>query len=102
MNQRLSRLLEQGWELSEDQKQICRRYNLGTFAAAFALMSEVAKQAEIMDHHPDWSNSYNRLQICLTTHSVGAITLKDIELAEFIECQVQLTFGEPAPDSTEE
>ena len=87
---RLDRLLEQGWELSDDQKKICRDYSFGTFAAAFALMSQVAKQAEIMNHHPDWSNSYNRLQICLTTHSLGAITLKDIELAEFIERQRQL------------
>lgn len=52
-------------------------------------MSQVAERAEAMNHHPDWSNSYNRLKIRLTTHSLGAITIKDIELAEQIEALAQ-------------
>jgi 4a-hydroxytetrahydrobiopterin dehydratase len=55
------------------------------FRQAFAFMTQVAMLAEKVDHHPDWSNVYNRVSIALTTHDAGAITLKDIELARQID-----------------
>ncbi len=54
------------------------------FVAAFGFMSKVALHAEQLDHHPDWSNVYNRVTIDLLTHDVGAITAFDIELARRI------------------
>lgn len=83
--QEMENLLAKGWKLSSDNNRIEREFKLADFATAFSLRSQVAEKAEEMNHHPDWSNSYNRLKIRLTTHSLGAITTKDIELAEQIE-----------------
>ncbi len=55
------------------------------FRQAFAFMAEVALLAEKADHHPEWSNVYNRVNIVLTTHDAGGITFKDIELAKQID-----------------
>ncbi|UOD49627.1 4a-hydroxytetrahydrobiopterin dehydratase [Orrella daihaiensis] len=55
------------------------------FRRAFAFMTEVAMLAEKADHHPEWSNVYNRVSIALTTHDAGGITAKDIELAKQID-----------------
>jgi len=85
----IENLLSQGWMLSKDNNRLERDFQLADFAATFSLMSQVAERAEAMNHHPDWSNSYNRLKIRLTTHSLGAITSKDIELAEQIEALAQ-------------
>lgn len=85
LQEHIDELVERGWILSDDKNQIERAFKLKNFAAAFSLMSQVAEIAEAMNHHPDWSNSYNQLKIRLTTHSLGAITAKDIELAGKIE-----------------
>lgn len=55
------------------------------FRRAFAFMTEVAMLAEKADHHPEWSNVYNRVRILLTTHDAGGITTKDIDLAQQID-----------------
>ncbi len=55
------------------------------FKNAFSFMTEVAKKADTMDHHPDWSNSYNKVGINLSTHSAGGITEIDIKFAKAIE-----------------
>lgn len=70
-----------GWRLSDDGIAIERTYRFGDFSAAFAFMTRVALAAEALDHHPDWSNSYNAVSVRLTTHSAGGLTAKDIELA---------------------
>ncbi|MCS7086789.1 MAG: 4a-hydroxytetrahydrobiopterin dehydratase, partial [Bacteroidia bacterium] len=57
----------------------------GNFSEAWAFMTAVAMEAEKRDHHPDWSNAYNVVEISLRTHSQNRITLKDLELAEAIE-----------------
>lgn len=58
------------------------------FRQAFAFMSEVAMLAEKADHHPEWSNVYNRVSIVLTTHDAGGITAKDIGLAKQIDASL--------------
>jgi len=73
-----------GWALAADQKSIAQSFIFKDFAAAFAFMTRVALLAEKADHHPDWSNSYNRVEISLSTHSAGRVTGKDIALAEAI------------------
>ncbi|XP_052012311.1 pterin-4-alpha-carbinolamine dehydratase 2 isoform X2 [Apodemus sylvaticus] len=54
-------------------------------AMAFGFMSRVALQAEKMNHHPEWFNVYNKVQITLTSHDCGALTKRDVKLAQFIE-----------------
>jgi 4a-hydroxytetrahydrobiopterin dehydratase len=55
------------------------------FRRAFAFMTDVAAKADEMDHHPEWSNVYNRVSIRLTTHDVGGLTEKDVILARHID-----------------
>jgi 4a-hydroxytetrahydrobiopterin dehydratase len=63
-----------------------RRYRFASFVEAFAFMTRVALLAEKADHHPDWSNSYNVVEISLTTHSAGSsVTDQDRELAAAID-----------------
>lgn len=68
-------------------KRICQ---FDTFSQAFSFMSKVAKKAEKLDHHPDWCNSYNKVSIQLTTHDKGGLTEQDIDLAKFIDSQLEL------------
>jgi 4a-hydroxytetrahydrobiopterin dehydratase len=77
----LSRL--EGWELTPEGA-IARSFKFADFTQAFAFMTRVAFLAEKANHHPDWSNSYNRVDIALKTHDKDAITQKDIDLATAI------------------
>ena len=61
---------------------------LDNFAEAFAFMTEIAITAEKLDHHPEWSNVYNRVTIDLTTHDAGGITQLDLQLASVIDAAV--------------
>ena len=76
--------LPTGWVLTVDQKSIRRDYLFKDFAEAFAFMGHVAQLAERHDHHPDWFNSYNRLEITLTSHDAGGVTARDLRLAHAI------------------
>jgi 4a-hydroxytetrahydrobiopterin dehydratase len=68
-----------GWKLNQGKLE--REYKFADFTHAFGFMAAAATVAEAMGHHPDWSNSYNRVKIELTTHDAGGITKKDLELA---------------------
>ncbi len=74
-----------GWTLGGDRLSISRRYEFDDFNAAFGFMTRVALAAEKADHHPEWSNVYNRVEIRLTTHDAGGLTAKDFALAEMID-----------------
>jgi 4a-hydroxytetrahydrobiopterin dehydratase len=67
------------WHIS--QQKLYRRFVFDNFVEAFGFMSRVALLAESMDHHPDWSNIYNRVDIYLTTHDAGGISERDFILA---------------------
>lgn len=73
------------WSLVEGRDAIKRRFQFEDFNAAFAFMTRVALAAEKADHHPEWSNVYNRVEIVLTTHDAGGLTQRDADLAAFIE-----------------
>ena len=73
--------LEQ-WSLRSDK--LYRKFVFADFVEAFGFMSRVALLAERMDHHPEWSNVYNRVEIHLTTHDAGGITERDFDLAQRI------------------
>lgn len=71
------------WQLREGK--LWRRLQFANFVQAFAFMTKVALQAEKMDHHPEWHNVYNTLEIFLTTHDAGGITMRDMKLAKTID-----------------
>ena len=71
------------WRLDGDA--IEREYVFADFAQAFGFMTQMALLAERLDHHPDWSNSYNRVQVRLSTHDLGGLSSLDIELARAMD-----------------
>jgi 4a-hydroxytetrahydrobiopterin dehydratase len=71
-----------GWELVDDRFR--RVFRFDDFVAAFGFMSSVALVAERLDHHPNWSNVYNEVTIELWSHDAGAVTGRDVRLAERI------------------
>ncbi len=74
-----------GWRLVEDRDAIQKSFRFKDFNQAWAFMSRVAPAAEAMNHHPEWSNVYNRVEIVLTTHDCGGLSERDIQLARKIE-----------------
>jgi 4a-hydroxytetrahydrobiopterin dehydratase len=74
-------LMDQGWKMVDGRDAIQKEYKFKSFARAFGWMSSVAVLAEKMDHHPEWSNVYNRVTVTLTTHSADGLTELDIDLA---------------------
>lgn len=81
ITQRLSEL--SGWEYKD--QAIEKTFKFADFTAAFAFMTAVAPIAEKMNHHPDWSNSYNNVTIRLTSHDAGGVTDRDFALAAEME-----------------
>ncbi|PKP96993.1 MAG: 4a-hydroxytetrahydrobiopterin dehydratase [Alphaproteobacteria bacterium HGW-Alphaproteobacteria-13] len=77
------------WTHEPGRDAIRRRFLFADFARAFGFMSSVAIIAEKMDHHPEWSNVYNRVDILLTTHDCDGLSERDAKLAEAIEALVQ-------------
>jgi 4a-hydroxytetrahydrobiopterin dehydratase len=71
-----------GWEIVQGKLQ--KTFTFSSFVTAFGFMSSVALLAEAMNHHPEWSNVYNRVTIALTTHDVGGISPLDFILAQKI------------------
>ncbi|XP_007541077.1 PREDICTED: pterin-4-alpha-carbinolamine dehydratase 2-like [Poecilia mexicana] len=74
-----------GWMEVEDRDAIFKELHFKTFNQAFGFMSRVALQAEKMNHHPEWFNVYNKVQITLTTHDCGGISKRDVKMAKFID-----------------
>lgn len=72
-----------GWTMANDK--LHRQYKFPDFAHAFGFMATAAVLIDKMNHHPEWSNVYNRVIVDLTTHDAGGITEKDIELAGVLE-----------------
>ena len=70
-----------GWRYDEATRAICRSFRFRDFSEAFGFMTRAALAAEKADHHPDWSNSWNRIEVALSTHSAGGLTALDIALA---------------------
>ncbi|KAG5853005.1 pterin-4-alpha-carbinolamine dehydratase 2-like isoform X1 [Anguilla rostrata] len=86
----LMELKATGWVLVEGRDAIYKELDFKTFNQAFGFMSRVALQAEKMNHHPEWFNVYNKVQITLITHDCGGLSKRDIKLAKFID-RVALT-----------
>ena len=80
-NNELLKLFKNDWKMVEGRDAISKKYKFKSFIRAFGWMSSVAIIAEKMDHHPEWVNVYNTVEVALTTHSVGGLTKLDLTLA---------------------
>jgi 4a-hydroxytetrahydrobiopterin dehydratase len=76
------------WTPARDGEAIARSFRFADFSEAFAFMTRVALLAEQADHHPEWSNVYNRVEITLTTHDAGGLSLRDVKMAKKIDALV--------------
>lgn len=74
-----------GWTLRADGKAITRTFTFADFNAAFGFMTRVALYADKADHHPEWFNVYNRVEITLTTHDADGLSARDAAMARTIE-----------------
>ena len=72
------------WQPVEDRDAMKATFKFDDFNAAFGFMSRIALQAEKMDHHPEWFNVYNRVEITLTTHDADGLSQRDVDLATYI------------------
>ena len=73
------------WSLVEGRDAIRRRFRFADFAAAWGFLTRVALLAEKLDHHPEWSNTWNRVEILLTTHDAGGLSERDVAMAQAID-----------------
>ena len=79
------------WSLAREGKAITRTFRFGDFSQAWGFMSQVALLAEAQDHHPEWFNVYNRVEVTLTTHDAGeagGLSARDAKLAAAIDALV--------------
>ena len=74
-----------GWTAVEGREAIAKTFKFADFNAAFAFMTRVALLAEKLDHHPEWFNVYNRVEVTLATHDAGGVTELDLEMARFMD-----------------
>lgn len=77
-----------GWDHAAERDAISRHFEFADFSEAFAFMTRVALIAESMDHHPEWSNVYNKVDVTLTTHDAGGLSERDVKMAKAIEALV--------------
>jgi 4a-hydroxytetrahydrobiopterin dehydratase len=74
-----------GWKLAEGRDAMTRSFRFKDFVEAWGFMSRVALLAEAQQHHPEWSNTWNRVEIVLTTHDAGGLSERDLRLARSID-----------------
>ena len=74
-----------GWTLTEGREAIARTFRFTDFSAAWGFMSRAALVAEKLDHHPEWFNVWNRVEVVLTTHDAGGLTALDVDLARAMD-----------------
>lgn len=77
------------WDYDDERDGIRRQCSFTDFSEAFAFMTRVALLAEKADHHPEWSNVWNRVEILLTTHDAGGLSGRDVELAQAIDALLE-------------
>ena len=73
------------WRAVDGRDAIARDFRFQDFNAAFGFMARVALKAETLDHHPEWSNVYNRVEVVLTTHDADGVTELDVQMARFMD-----------------
>ncbi|CAD6230205.1 GSCOCG00012157001-RA-CDS [Cotesia congregata] len=86
----LKPFLQKGWTIKTERDAMYKEFSFKNFNEAFSFMTSIALEAEKMDHHPEWFNVYNKVNITLTSHDVSGLSQRDIKLAKFIENKLQL------------
>jgi len=81
----LAPILAKGWTMVSGRDAIYKEFLFKDFNQSWGFMNRVALKAEKMDHHPEWFNVYNKVQITLATHDCGGLSQRDVKLATFIE-----------------
>ena len=81
----LAELVASGWAEVEGRDAIQKEFRFKTFNQAFGWMSRVALYAEKLNHHPEWSNVYNRVEVVLTTHDADGLSALDVKLAKLMD-----------------
>ena len=81
----LKELRDSGWDTVEGRDAIAKSFKFDDFVAAFGWMTQAAIHAEKANHHPEWSNTYNRVEVVLTSHDVGGLTERDLKLARKLD-----------------
>ena len=77
------------WEVQSNEKHAFKVYEFKDFKRAFSWMTSIAFEAENQNHHPDWKNIYNKVEVTLTTHDVGMLSEKDVRLAKEMDAQFE-------------
>lgn len=77
-----------GWSLAREGKAIARTFTFADFSEAFGFMTRAALLAEQADHHPEWFNVYNRVEVTLTTHDAGGLSTRDVAMAKAMDALV--------------
>lgn len=83
--QQVAELKSKGWTQTENRDAIYKEFLFKDFNQAFGFMTRVALKAEKMDHHPEWFNVYNKVQVTLSSHDVNGLSMRDVKLATFME-----------------
>lgn len=81
----LQKLHTQGWKLVDGRDAIVKSFLFKDFVASFSFMTAVAFKAEAMQHHPEWFNVYNRVDVTLSTHDCDGLSSLDVELAQYMD-----------------
>ena len=84
---RFSFFLENDWEVHNNDKQASKIFVFKDFKRAFSWMTSIAFEAENQNHHPEWKNIYNKVEVILTTHDEGMLSEKDVHLAQVMETE---------------
>ena len=84
-NEATERFLQNDWTHDAERDSISKTFKFKTFIDAFSWMSRIALKAEKMNHHPEWFNVYNRVEVTLTTHDVGGLSAPDVKLADYMD-----------------
>jgi 4a-hydroxytetrahydrobiopterin dehydratase len=85
----LQPILANGWTETTGRNAIEKKFQFNNFNEAWGFMSQVALVAESMNHHPEWSNVYNKVDVVLSTHDCNGISVKDVKLAKFMDSLVK-------------
>lgn len=81
----IQKLTSHGWQLVEGRDAIFKKYQFQDFVTAFGFMSSAALVAERLNHHPEWFNVYNRVEVTLSTHDCNGLSALDVELAHHMD-----------------
>ena len=84
-DKQFSFFLENDWKVQSNEKQASKIFELKDFKIAFCWMTSIAFEAENQNHHPEWKNIYNKVEVTLTTHDTGMLSAKDVHLAQVME-----------------